>query len=109
MPKQLPFSPEEKAKVQANKERREATAVDKEWMFIAEFGRYFGYDGVKAILNNEIDLGTATMLLNGARKSYYSDVIDTGIAQYSALVASKSKTAGSTFKKGMGHYYKNKG
>jgi hypothetical protein len=90
-PKVLSLTPEEAAKVQRARSKAEATSIDEEWLFISEFGYYYGWEGVKTILNNEIDLNTAATLLIGAKKVWYSKLVDSAVATYTANAAAQSK------------------
>ncbi len=67
-PKYLEISPQDLEKVNKSRSQAEGLKVDAEQLFIAEFGKHYGWSGVMAILNNEIDSETATWLLQGARK-----------------------------------------
>lgn len=75
--------------------------VTPEMYAIAEFGYYFGYEGIRAIKNNEISLDEVYVLLAGAQKVWYSKVVDTSHGSLVANVSAKSKSAGGTFSKGM--------
>lgn len=75
-------------------------------MLISEFGYYYGWEGVKAILENEIDLETVTVLLQGSRKVWYSKVIDTAVANRVAFVAAQSKKGNTVMKKGLEKFIK---
>jgi len=75
--------------------------VSPEIYVVAEFGYYFGYDGIRAIKNNEITLDEVYILLAAARKVWYSKVVDTSHGAVVANVAAKSKSPSNTFSKGM--------
>ena len=95
----LELKPDELKKVQAVRLRHEQTnpKVDQEWYFIAAFGKHFGWGGVQAILNNEIDLGTANMLMAGARKVDYAHMFEDAQTAFIALGSSNSKKPSNTF------------
>lgn len=105
--KRLELTPEELAKVQRSKQSREPLNIAPEELFVAEFGYYYGWGGVQAILNNEIDMETASGLLRGAQKVWYSKMIDHTNSSYIATVAGQSgKKGGQVMKKGLGEYIK---
>jgi hypothetical protein len=90
------LSKEEKAKV--GKELYTNSNVDPEWMFIAEFGGYFGYSGVEALLQNKITLPEAEVLIDGQRKIWDKRMYDIAEATFASSAASQSgKKAGSVF------------
>lgn len=104
--KPLEIKPEDLERVRRARERAEAAKVDDEWRFTAEFGYYFGWAGAKAILFDEIDIDTAQKLLAGARKTWYTQVIDTAVATQVAVASTKSKNPASVMKKGLANYMK---
>lgn len=89
---------EKLAKFKADKESSEIK-VDSEWLAIAEFGSYFGYAGIEAILNNEIDIEMVQMLIAGQRKVWASQVVDMAQAVMIGAGSAQSKKPGTTFKK----------
>lgn len=68
---------------------------------VAEFGYYFGYDGIRAIKNNEISLEEVHILLAAARKVWYSKVVDQSHGGLVAGIAAGSKNPSSSFNKNM--------
>lgn len=105
--KRLELTPDELAKVQRARANTEPVKVAPEELFIAEFGYYYGWGGVDAILNNKIDMETASGLLRGAQKVWYSKMIDHTNSTYIATVAGQSgKKGGQVMKKGLGEYIK---
>ena len=72
------------------------TRVSPEVYLTAEFGYYFGWDGIKAILNNEISMEVAFVLLEGARKVWYHKLVEQASANRtsinSAMAQSKAKS-----------------
>lgn len=80
------FSPEDRAKMEARARAREAkqqSLITREWLSIAEFGVYFGWDAIKDVYLSGEDWLTheqAMMLLNGARQVHASDVVDSARA-----------------------------
>ena len=89
--------------------REDSVSVSPEIYLTAEFGYYFGWAGVIAILNNEITLDKAFVLLEGARKVWYHKLIEQASANRtsisSALASSKAK-ASKAFEDGMRPYRK---
>ncbi len=105
-PNQLQLSPEDLAKVERTKARVEGDKVSPEMMFVSRFGKHYGWDGVKAIMENKIDLDTAIALSRGAEKVEASKVIDYANATYVAMIASRSKKGNQVMKKGLDSYIK---
>lgn len=103
----LQLTPEEQAKVDKLRRRREALNIDPEWQFLAEFGYYYGYEGIRAIRNNEIPLEEAQALLLAAHKRWNRKVIDIANATYVASAAAQSKKGKSIMKKGLENYTRN--
>ena len=69
-------------------------------MEIAEFGGYFGYAGIEAILNDEIDREVVQMLIAAQRKVWASQALDIAQGAFIAAGAAQSKSPSQTFKKG---------
>lgn len=107
-PAPLQLTPQQLAKVAASKARHEGSSlkIDGEDMFVAEFGYYYGWNGVMAILNNHISYKDAVTLLVGARKVWAGKVIDSAVATAVGEAMSKSKNPGETLRKGMKSYLK---
>lgn len=105
----LTLSSEDLAKVTKAREKAEGKRdanVDPETYFIAEFGYYFGFEGIKSILNNEIDLETASALLAGARKVWYGQLSELGNVQFIAAQSAASTKPGQNFHKAMKPFHK---
>lgn len=98
-PKYLELSPEDLEKVNRNRSKRESTEIDEEQLFIAEFGKHYGYEGIRAILNNEIDSETAVWLLLAGRKLDHMSQFKAAQAAFIGAAASKAKKPSSAFKK----------
>lgn len=103
---QLKLTPQQAAKVAAKKKRHENIKIDSEWFFIAEFGYYYGWEGIAAILNNEIELDTANLLLLGARKVRYKNLVDTTVSMQVGVASAMSKKPKEVFKKGTASFVK---
>lgn len=97
--RKLELSQDELNKVAVARAKNEATKVDENWLFIAEFGFYFGWDGVRAILNNEITMDVANILLTGARKVWSGHLYDHATASFIGSISSQTKKPSQTFKK----------
>lgn len=50
--------------------------IDQEQLYLAEFGSMYGYEAIKAVLNNEIDSETMAYLVTAGRKLRYQDIYD---------------------------------
>lgn len=105
--KVLKLTPEEAAKVARTRKRHEKRSIDPEDLFIAEFGYYFGWEGIQAIrIDRTLSLADAKALLDGARKVWYQKIIDTAVATYTANAASQSKKPKSVLNKGLAGFIK---
>lgn len=103
---ELKLTPEEVAKVERAKAVHEGNRIEPEEMLVAEFGYYYGWEGVEAILTNRISTSTMMKLLKGARKVWYSKLIDSSIATYTATGAVNSKNPKKTMKDGLRGFMK---
>ena len=104
---ELKLTPEQAKIVAAKKARHEnKLKVDPEWFFIAEFGSFYGWEGVKTILNNEVDIDTANMLLLGARKVRAQHIIEDAVASQVAFSSAQSRTPKKTFSTGIKEFQK---
>lgn len=85
MPSILDLMPKDEAeKLKARAKRRlERTQVVKgqkvspEVYMLSEFGYYYGWQAVMAVRSNEIDMDEMQALLEGARKVWYSKLVET--------------------------------
>ena len=97
------LSEEDKGKaLKRNRQRRVSKSlqeINPEIYLVAEFGYYFGYDGIRAIKNNEITLDEVRALIIGARKVWYSRVVDSATGSLAATGAVNSKKPAETFGK----------
>ena len=99
-PNYLKISPEELSRMERIRDAHEkSNQVDEEWCFVASFGKHFGWGGVQAILNNEIDLETANSLMLGAQKVEYTKMYNLAQANFIGTGSVNSKNPGSTFSK----------
>ena len=64
------------------------------WDFLGELGFFVGFEAVRAVLDDYIELGQARELLNGARRAYYGTVYDSAIA---SLAGARGATKGKAF------------
>lgn len=106
-PKYLELSPEDLEKVNRNRAKREAVQVDEEQLLIAEFGTLYGYEGIRAILNNEIDSDTVIWLLLAGRKMEHMAQFKRSQAAFIGAAASKAKKPSQAFKKATEKLLKN--
>lgn len=98
-PNRLEISEEDRLKVAKLKSSKEATKVEVEWLITAEFGYYFGYAGIEAIMNNDISLEIVGKLLAGAHKIDSRKTYDNAFAMFVGGLAANSKNAQASFKK----------
>lgn len=106
-PKTLELTPQQLAKIAQTKAKREGSnlSIEHEDLFVAEFGYYFGWQGVEAILNNQVSYADARTLIIGARKVWADKVIDSAIFTAIGNAMSRSKDPNATLKKGLKSYY----
>lgn len=97
--RKLELSQDELNRVAAARAKNEATKVDENWLFIAEFGFYYGWDGIQAILNNEITMDVANTLLAGARKVWSGRLYDHSMASFIGASSAQAKKPNQIFKK----------
>lgn len=107
-PRRLELKPEDLAKVAKARGLDQKATVDPEWRTIAEFGTFFGFDAVMAVLNNEISGDEMTELILGARAVQQDKNRDTAQATFIASVSSQSKKPQETFNKLIKQAYKAK-
>lgn len=115
------MSPEDRQKaIERGKRRLEKNSqkngsVSPEIYIISEFGYYFGWAGIEAIKRGYIEsrndkgeirktpftLEEVMVLLEGARKVWYSKLIETGHTNLVANGAAQAKSPGASFNKGV--------
>ncbi|WP_439946512.1 hypothetical protein [Streptomyces sp. BBFR109] len=108
-PSRLKLSPEDLEKIRQAKERAEGNTksdVDPEWLAIAEFGTYYGWSAVEAVLSNSIDPDTFTVLLHAGRKVWYGKVVDLANVDFIASVSAASAKPAANFQKLIKNYQK---
>ena len=108
-PRQLELTPEDMAKVLKRKRQVEASKikVPPEELFVAEFGVHFGWEGMVALMNNQITMDDAQSLLAGARKVWDGRLVDMASVIFTANAAVQSgKNAQSVMTKGLDEFVK---
>lgn len=106
-PKEIELTQEEWEKVRQAKERSGARKnVDKYWFFIAQFGYYYGWGGIEAILQNKITIDEAQTLLEGANKVWAGQVVNHIQAAQAGNSATKGKKGIKVYKKIIGVFTK---
>lgn len=113
------MSPEDREKALARgrkrMERAKGSSISPEMYVIAEFGYYFGFEGILAIKRGYIEytdsqgkvvkepftLDEVLALLEAAKKVWYSKVIDTAHGSMVASAAKFAKQPGEAFNNGM--------
>ena len=104
----LEISEEDLAKVKRFRQRLEPRVkVNDTWLFLAEFGYYFGWGGVQAVRNNEISIDEAEMLVRGARKVWSGKVYDFATASFIASASVNSKNPSNAFTSATNSFIKN--
>lgn len=102
------MTPEDREKVEsrfkARMEKNEVAAenlVSSEVYIVSEFGYYFGWAGIEAIRKNEITLEEAYALLEGARKVWYTKLLEESRSRSTSVGAVLSKNGNKVYKDGM--------
>lgn len=97
-PKYLELKPEDAEKIRRSRERSEKLLkVDDEMILVAEFGMYYGYAAVQAVLNDEIDIHQMLWLVEAARKVDARDQYNLAVAVFTAVGSTNSKDPSKTF------------
>lgn len=97
----LDIKPEDLERINRKRSDEEKLKIEPEHLFIAEFGKHYGWGGVSAILNNEITGDTASWLLQAARKVDARYSYDSAKAVLIGSASAQSKKPSQTFKKAM--------
>lgn len=97
----LDIKPEDLEKISRRRSEDEKLKIEPEHLFIAEFGKHYGWAGVIAILDNEIDGHTASWLLQAARKVDARYSYDRAKSVLIGSASAQSKKPSQTFKKAM--------
>ncbi len=106
------MKPEEKEKLIKRYKARVArnddyeNRISNEIFLISEFGYYYGWEAVQAVRNNEISFTQMYALLEGARKVWYSKLVETAKVQATAVATPLSKNPNQTFQRGMKPFIK---
>lgn len=101
------MKPEDREKAVARfKKRMEGTEkydnrVPTEMYLLAEFGYYFGWQAVKDIKDNLYTLEEVYPLLEGARKVWYSKLVEQARASQISTASVMAKSPNQAFKKGI--------
>lgn len=106
-PKYVELSPEEQKRVARTRRKNTDVEIEPEWMFIAEFGYFYGWGGVQAILNNEIPTDVSVTLLEAARRVFYKQNYHQANGTFAATVAAfRTKKPAEAFTAAMKGYQK---
>jgi len=97
MPRLPELTPEQLAKVNKLKGMDSSTDVEvsPEMYFLAEFGKFFGWEGIVAIETGVIPISKAIDLVAASKKVWYSYLYEESLANFYANKDAKS------FNKGM--------
>ena len=98
-PQKLELTQAQLQRIAQRKAQDQATKVDSEWLAIAEFGMYFGWQAVKAVLNDTITSAEMFMLLEGARKVNKLKLYNETRAVFIGTASANSKKPSQTFKR----------
>lgn len=105
-PKQLKFTPEERAKIEARKQREEASQIDPEWRLLAELGKAYGWQAIMEVREGRMDMETFNTLLKASRKLHAQEIVDIAHATFTAYAASQSKNPNKVMREGLKDFYK---
>lgn len=96
----LKLKPEdlEWARRRAEQEAREIK-IDQEQLYLAEFGRLYGYEAIKSALNNEIDSETMAYLVEAGRKLRYQEIYNMAQCVLIGCGSAMSKKPSAAFEK----------
>lgn len=83
------------------KDENRDNQVSSEIFIISEFGYFYGWQAIEAIRNNQITLEEVNTLLEGARKVWYSRLVETAKTQQVATASSLAKNPNKVFKQGL--------
>lgn len=99
-PKELELTQAEWEKIRQARDKHESKHnVDKYWFFIAQFGYYYGWGGIDAILTNKITMEEAQVLLEGANKVWASQVVNHIQAAQAGNASTKGKKGAKVFRR----------
>lgn len=93
-------------KINAAREQKEASKIEREWRLLAELGMYYGWQAVRDVRQNEVDIDTFNMMIKAGRKVEAQKTLDYAHATFGAVAATKSKNPSSALKKVLKHFYK---
>lgn len=105
-PKSLELTEQQLERIAQRKKRDETSKVTPEWRLVSEFGTYYGWSGVEAVMNNDIDIYTFNDLLTGARKIWAGKLVELSTVIYTSVGATKSKKPKTVLSKGMAEFIK---
>lgn len=104
----LEISQADLAKIEKRKAKEDKAKISQSWLFLAEFGYYFGWGGVQAIRNDKsFTMEEAEMLIKGARKVWSSKVYDYASASFIGAASANAKKPSQVFKKATADLVKN--
>lgn len=84
----------------------ESDRVSPEIYLVAELGYYLGYEAIRDVRNNVIDLDEMFALLEGCRKVWYSKLVETSRGSMIAFGVSMSKQPVESFDESIKPYSK---
>lgn len=105
-PKYLELTPEQLEKIAKRKRQDEVAKVTPEWRLLAEFGYYYGWQAVRDVRNNDIDIDSFNNLIAGARKVWAGQLLDLSTMFYTSMGATKSKKPQSFINRGLASFIK---
>lgn len=101
------MTPEDRKKALARfknsqKQRNGEMRISQEIYALSEFGYYYGWEAVMAVRTNQITLEEMYVLLEGARKVWYSKLAESARAQFVATGSAMAhKGADKAFRNGI--------
>ena len=100
----LEFSPEEIARYKARE--LHTSALTDENLLVAEFGRLYGYQAVRAVLDDEIDRNTMNWLVEAGRKVQVKENYNLASAVFTAVASANAKDPKKAFNSNTKFYEK---
>jgi hypothetical protein len=107
--RKLELTADQLARVAKAKQRDQSSnsKISPEWMLIAEFGYYFGWQAVKELrAGTDLTMDEVNILIIGARKVWTRQALDMAQGSFIGSTAARSKTPTASFKKAIKGYEK---
>jgi len=104
--RKLSTSPELQKKLEERAKKRLQSQLEAEWVAIAEFGLYFGWEAIMAVLSDEISIELMETLLTSARKIDTKHDYKNAESAFLAFISANQKNPAESFKQNTKAYLK---